>query len=452
MDEINGLSCLIDEREETKILENENSESKIEVNSVKPIQLQRSKEPSEIQQVYVRKLMMTIQTLLDDFATSKQKCKQIEKEELLAADKIEKAQQNIGRLPKVDSPEYIRLKKLRWEQKIALACNHYTKTMKQFQTENEGFVNLLKLFQKDLKRVLNGLVAVQPLPESIKNKIREEKKLLNLDASVAAEASRQVKKIILKPLPETGINKPMVQLSTMLEDKTEADGKKECGATKKMETEIKQKSTTVIEIVPPSVKTDNQGITETITTKPVVLSAWQKRLREKYNEEALNPLLPENAVVVIYTDGSLISTNKNTEEKIESGGYAAILTFCKMDNAEIVISGHKARPSSSDYMELLAISKALKRLRKYHITGKIVLYSDAFGIVDKYNTKLAGWKDCGWKRADGKYIRYWKLWKKVWKYSKKLDLRVCWVKGHAESKLNKRCDTVARAEARLRAI
>jgi len=32
-----------------------------------------------------------------------------------------------------------------------------------------------------------------------------------------------------------------------------------------------------------------------------------------------------------------------------------------MDDAEIMISGHKARPSNADYMELLAISKALKR-------------------------------------------------------------------------------------------
>ena len=123
-----------------------------------------------------------------------------------------------------------------------------------------------------------------------------------------------------------------------------------------------------------------------------------------------------------------------------------------MGDAEIMISGHKARPSNAEYMELLAISKALKRLKKYNIKGKVVLYSDALGVVNKYNTHLAGWQDCGWKRADGKYIRYWKLWKKIRKNSKKIDLRVCWVKGHAESKLNKRCDEIARAEARLRAV
>ena len=92
-------------------------------------------------------------------------------------------------------------------------------------------------------------------------------------------------------------------------------------------------------------------------------------------------------------------------------------------------------------------------MKKYKIEGKVVLYSDALNIVDNYNTKLAGWKECGWKREkDGKYVRYWKLWKKIWKLTKKLDLRVCWVKGHAESKLNRKCDAIARAEARLRAI
>jgi len=41
---------------------------------------------------------------------------------------------------------------------------------------------------------------------------------------------------------------------------------------------------------------------------------------------------------------------------------------------------------------------------------------------------------------------------KIWKNSKNIDLRVCWVKGHAESKFNKRCDEIARAEAKLRAV
>ncbi len=398
----NGSAVL--DMEQARTFERDNSNLNKNNNS-NAANLQRLKEPSELQQVHVRKLMMAIQTILDDFASSKQKSNLYEKEEMIFAAKIEKARQNIGRLPKLDSPEYIKLKKLRWEQKIMLACNGYDKTLNQFQVENEEFVKLLKLFRTAMKRVLSELVAVQPLPESMRNKIKGGNELPNLDTPIEDEASKKEK--------------------------------------------------TAIEIVSPPVKTDNQEIaevTEAVGTKTIVLSAWQKKMREKYSEAALNPLLSKNTEVVIYTDGSLVSTNEHTEEKIDSGGYAAILLFRKMNDTEIMISGHKARPSSAEYMELLAINKALKRLKKYRIKGKVVLYSDALNIVNKFNTKLAGWKDCGWKRADGKYIRYWKLWKKIYKYSKRIDLRICWVKGHAESQLNKRCDGVARAEAKLRAI
>ena len=217
-----------------------------------------------------------------------------------------------------------------------------------------------------------------------------------------------------------------------------------------MEAEIAKSDTKVIEIVPP-VKTGAK-VMETTEKEPVKLSKKQKRLRERFTEEVLNPLLPDNAVAVIYTDGSLVGTNRYTEETVNSGGYAAILILRNMGDVEIMLSGHKTRASSAEYMELMAINKALKRLKKYRIRGKVVLYSDALPVVNDFNTKLAGWKDCGWKKGNGKYIRNWKLWKKIWKKSKKIDLRICWVKGHAESVFNNRCDVVARAEARLGAV
>ncbi len=64
MSEINGLCNQMGDREEIKTLDNENSEFKNKFISVKPVQLRHSKEPSELQQVYVRKLMITIQMLL----------------------------------------------------------------------------------------------------------------------------------------------------------------------------------------------------------------------------------------------------------------------------------------------------------------------------------------------------------------------------------------------------
>ena len=211
--------------------------------------------------------------------------------------------------------------------------------------------------------------------------------------------------------------------------------------------ELKTDMGNVIEAVSPVEET-----TDEVAKNPVALNKWQKKIREKFTEDVLNPLFPQNAVAVIYTDGSMINTQRYSSERIEFGGYAAILIIRAVGYAEIMISGHKRRPSGSEYMELLAIYKALKRLKKYRITGEIVLYCDSLGIVDKYNTKLADWKECGWKANDGKYIRNWRLWKKIWKKSKKLDLKVCWIKGHAESKYNKRCDFVALAEATLGAM
>ena len=195
-----------------------------------------------------------------------------------------------------------------------------------------------------------------------------------------------------------------------------------------------------------------EDTTDEVEQNPIALNKRQKELREKYTKDVLNPVLPQNAVAVIYTDGSMINTQRYSSERIEFGGYAAILIIRAVGYAEIMISGHKRRPSGSEYMELLAIYKALKRLKKYRITGKIVLYCDSLSIVDKCNTKLADWEECGWKASDGKYIRNWRLWKKIWKKSKKIDLKVCWVKGHAESKYNKRCDFVALAEATLGAM
>ena len=86
---------------------------------------------------------------------------------------------------------------------------------------------------------------------------------------------------------------------------------------------------------------------ETTKTRSVVLTKKQKKLREKYSEETLNPIFPQNAEVVIFTNGSLVSSKKRTEEAIDSGGYAVILVFRKMDDAEIMISGHKRRPDQA---------------------------------------------------------------------------------------------------------
>ena len=160
--------------------------------------------------------------------------------------------------------------------------------------------------------------------------------------------------------------------------------------------------------------------------------------------------LPQWASTVIFTDGSVMPKPDGDDKERMVGGYAALLVFRSMNETEVMISGHKDYPRESAYMEMVAIYKALKRLKKYRTDGRIVLFSDCMEVVNAFNSKLAGWHECGYKLKNGGRVKYWKLWKKIWKVSHKLPLRVQWVKGHAKNRWNNRCDMTAKAEAKLR--
>ncbi len=176
--------------------------------------------------------------------------------------------------------------------------------------------------------------------------------------------------------------------------------------------------------------------------------AQNKQEEKERNNQAKSPGLPPDAEVVIYTDGSYIEAEVQKGKTIKSGGYAAIIIMRRLNDSEIVISGATKKAADSCYMELLAIAKALSRLKKYKIGGKVALFSDAQTVVLDYNKKLAGWQECGWKKANGNYIKHWRLWRKIWKKSLGIALQVHWIKGHA-NKYNNRCDSTAYAEALL---
>ena len=160
--------------------------------------------------------------------------------------------------------------------------------------------------------------------------------------------------------------------------------------------------------------------------------------------------LPQGASTVIFTDGSVLPMPDGEDKERMVGGYAALLVFRSMNETEVMISGYKEYPRESAYMEMVAVYKALKRLKKYRTDGKIILFSDCMEVVNAFNSKLTGWHECGYKLKNGGRVKYWKLWKKIWKVSHKLPLQVQWVKGHARNGWNIRCDKAAKAEAKLR--
>ena len=169
--------------------------------------------------------------------------------------------------------------------------------------------------------------------------------------------------------------------------------------------------------------------------------------------------LPPDAAAVIYTDGSCFYETGQAQalgKQPTLGGWAGAIILRDYYDAMVMVSGRTTRGPSREidsyYMELLAVDKALKRLKKYEIHGKTVLYTDCLAVVTDFNEKLAGWAECGFQKANGKYIKYHKLWQKIWIRIQDLELKIYWIKGHAKNPYNELCHVSAQAEALLRKL
>ncbi len=138
------------------------------------------------------------------------------------------------------------------------------------------------------------------------------------------------------------------------------------------------------------------------------------------------PLQP----ITIYTDGSALGNPG-------PGGYGVVL-----------ISGPYRKELSQGYrqttnnrMELLAVCVALETLR--FEGSDVTVYSDSRYVVDAV-TK--GWV-FGWEKKRYMNRKNPDLWKRFLRAYRKHRVRFVWVKGHATTVENNRCDELAVAAA-----
>ncbi len=138
------------------------------------------------------------------------------------------------------------------------------------------------------------------------------------------------------------------------------------------------------------------------------------------------PLRP----ITIYTDGSALGNPG-------PGGYGVVL-----------ISGPYRKELSQGYrqttnnrMELLAVCVALETLR--FEGSDVTVYSDSRYVVDAV-TK--GWV-FGWEKKRYMNRKNPDLWKRFLRAYRKHRVRFVWVKGHATTVENNRCDELAVAAA-----
>lgn len=138
--------------------------------------------------------------------------------------------------------------------------------------------------------------------------------------------------------------------------------------------------------------------------------------------------------VTIYTDGAC-SGNPGP------GGWGAILLY---GTHRKEISGGDVQ-TTNNRMELMAVISALELLKE---PCMVELYSDSKYVIDALDKGWAkSWKKNGWKRKTGPALNP-DLWDRLLSLCEFHEVKLHWVKGHAENPYNNRCDEMAVAESK----
>ena len=135
-------------------------------------------------------------------------------------------------------------------------------------------------------------------------------------------------------------------------------------------------------------------------------------------------------VITIYTDGSALGNPG-------PGGYGVVLLSGPFRKE--LSAGY--RLTTNNRMELMAVCVALEALK---IEGSdVTIYSDSKYVVDAVSK---GWV-FGWEKKFFSGKKNPDLWIRFLRIYRKHRVRFVWVKGHAETVENNRCDQLAVAAA-----
>jgi ribonuclease HI len=105
-------------------------------------------------------------------------------------------------------------------------------------------------------------------------------------------------------------------------------------------------------------------------------------------------------------------------------------------------------PTTNNKMELEGVIRGLKGLIEKWIDegssdreSPVFVYSDSKYVTEGISSWVAGWKNRGWKKADGKEPENILLWKELDQLTSRFDnIKFLWVKGHAGHPQNEMCD------------
>lgn len=134
--------------------------------------------------------------------------------------------------------------------------------------------------------------------------------------------------------------------------------------------------------------------------------------------------------VEIYTDGAC-SGNPGP------GGYGVILVY---KGRQKELSGGFRR-TTNNRMELMALIMALVALKE---PCAVTIHTDSKYLMGGFEKNwIAKWKANGWKTSSKEPVQNQDLWMRLDSLLEKHITAFCWVKGHADSAENNRCDELA---------
>jgi len=134
--------------------------------------------------------------------------------------------------------------------------------------------------------------------------------------------------------------------------------------------------------------------------------------------------------VIIYTDGACIGNPG-------PGGYGIILLY--RGHRRELSGGY--RKTTNNRMEIMAAIVGLEALKE---RCRVTLYSDSEYLIKAMSREWAKrWRAKGWKRNKREKALNPDLWERLLRLCEHHEVQFSWVKGHAGTLENTRCDELA---------
>lgn len=134
----------------------------------------------------------------------------------------------------------------------------------------------------------------------------------------------------------------------------------------------------------------------------------------------------------IYTDGACRGNPG-------PGGWGTVAQDIK-GKILFELSGYSSE-TTNNRMELTAAIEGLSEAKGFYQGQEVILVTDSKYLKDGLEKWVQGWKERGWKKADGKSPENIDLWQQLDSLKDDFpNLKIMWVKGHSGHPQNEYCD------------